>query len=232
MKLKCPNCDIYLSTRQMNVDNDLAICHDCNEAYKISTLLEPQPEVQVYQNAGWISDESDSFNIDDPPSGTTYENYGMGWRIAATTRSASAFFLIPFIGAWSGFSMWGLYGTQIQEGEFDLFRTLFGIPFVLGTLLFGSLAVLSVIGRMVVKTDEMDHDAGSVFLGVGPIGSTTRFRWSEVRQIDESLSSGKNRSRRITLYRDNGDIHFGSMLSNKRRRYVIQALRQLAGKGR
>lgn len=229
MKLKCPNCDVYLSTRQMNVDNDLAICHDCNEAFKISRLLEPQPEPEVYENAGWVSDAGESFNVNDPPFGVSYDNYGMGWRIASTTRNASAFFLVPFMCVWSGFSLGGIYGSQIAEGKFDPIRSLFGIPFVLGTLLFGSFAVLSVIGRTVIKTDEMDHDAGSIFLGVGPLGWTTRFRWSEVRRIDETLSSGKNRSKRITLYRDNGDINFGSMLSDKRRRYIIFALRQLVG---
>jgi len=232
LKLKCPNCDITLSTRQMNVDNDLAICHDCNEAFKISTLLTPRPEPEVYENAGWIGDDSHTFNINDPPGGVSYENYGMGWRIAATTRSAAAFFLVPFMGVWSGFSLWGIYGTQIQEGEFDLLRSLFGIPFVLGTLLFGSIALLSVIGRTVIKSDEMDHDAGSIFTGIGPLGTTKRFRWSEVRLVDETLSSGKNRSKRITLYRDNGDIHFGGMFSDKRRKYVIRALRQLVGSGR
>lgn len=216
----------------MNVENDLAICHNCNEAFKISTLLSPRPEPEVYQNAGWISDERDSFNLNDPPFGVSYDNYGMGWSIAATTRNGAAFFLVPFMCVWSGFSLWGLYGTQIQEGKFDLFRSLFGIPFVLGSLLLGSIAVLSLIGRTVIRTDEMDHDAGSIFLGIGPIGSTKRFRWSEVRRIDESLSIGKNRSKRITLYRDQGDIHFGGMLSDRRRRYVIQALRQLAGNGR
>ncbi len=232
MKLKCPNCDVYLSTRQMNVDNDLAICHDCNEAFRISKLLDPKPEPQVYENAGWVSNEYDSFRINEPPAGVSYENYGMGWRIASTTRSGLAFFLVPFMCIWSGFSLGGIYGSQIAEGEFDPLRSLFGIPFVLGTLLFGSMAVMSVIGRVVIKNDELDHDAGSVFMGVGPIGWTRRFRWSEVRRIDETLSTGKNRSKRITLTRDEGDIHFGSMLSDKRRRYIIHAMRQLAGKGR
>lgn len=211
----------------MNVDNDLAICHECNEAFKISRLLEPQPEPQVYENAGWIGDDDGSFSINDPPGGVSYDNYGMGWRIAATTRNAAAFFLVPFMCVWSGFSLGGIYGSQIAEGKFDPIRSLFGIPFVLGTLLFGSFAVLSVIGRTVIRSDDMDHNAASIFTGVGPIGWTRRFRWSDVRRIDETISSGKNRSKRITLYCDNGDIHFGGMLSEKRRRYVLLALRQL-----
>ncbi|PQO30625.1 hypothetical protein C5Y96_14240 [Blastopirellula marina] len=211
----------------MNVDNDLAICHECNEAFKISRLLDPQPEPQVYENAGWLSEASDSFDINKPPRGVSYENNGMGWRISSTTRNGIAFIMVPFICVWSGFSLGGIYGSQIAEGKFDPIRSLFGIPFVLGTLLFGSMALMSVFGRIVIKSSEMDHDAGSVFMGVGPIGWTRRFRWSEIRRIDETVGSGKNQSTRITLFRDSSDINFGEMFSEERRRYVIHALRQL-----
>ena len=81
--------------------------------------------------------------------------------------------------------------------------SLVGLMFLLGTFLFGSLAVLTVIGRTVVRSDEMDHDAGSVFLGVGPVGFTSRFRWSEVIGIEETLSSNNKGkpSKQITLKR-------------------------------
>lgn len=227
MKLKCPNCDIYLPARQMNVEADVAVCRECDEAFKISTLLGTEPV--TIRNAGWVTDAPDSFDIHQPPSGASYENNGMGWRIKSTTRNAAAFFLVPFMCVWSGFSLGGIYGTQIANGKFELMQSLFGIPFVLGTLLFGSFALLSVAGRTVIRSDEMDHDAGSIFLGVGPIGWTTRFRWSDVLRIEEGYASGNNgnNSKQLTLVRDQGDIHFGSMLSEQRRRYVLHALRQL-----
>lgn len=226
MKLRCPSCEFELPARQMNVEANIAVCERCDEAFAISELLGMKP--QVFRNAG-IAHVPDSFDINQPPSGVRYDNYGMGWRIVSTTRSAIAFFLVPFMMVWSGFSLGGIYGSQIAKGEFDLTLSLFGIPFVLGTLLFGSFAVLSVIGRTVIRSDDMDHDAGSVFLGIGPLGWTTRFRWSEVIGIEESYASRRNgnQSKQITLKRDMGDIQFGSMLSEKRRRYVLHALRQL-----
>lgn len=210
----------------MNVEANIAVCERCDEAFVISELLGYKPP--MFQNVG-IAHVPDSFNINQPPSGVRYDNYGMGWRIASTTRSAIAFFLVPFMMVWAGGSLGGIYGSQIAKGEFDLTMSLFGIPFVLGTLLFGSFALLSVIGRTVIRSDEMDHDAGSVFLGIGPLGWTSRFRWSEVIGIEESYAnnSNGNHSKQITLKRDMGDIHFGSMLTERRRRYVLHALRQL-----
>ncbi len=227
MKLKCPNCDVDLPARQMNAQADVAVCRECDEAFRISTLLGTEPV--TIRNAGWVSNVPDSFDINQPPSGITYDNHGMGWRIASTTRNALAFFMVPFMCVWSGFTLGGIYGTQIVNGKFELMQSLFGIPFLLGTLLFGSIALLSVAGRMVIRSDEMDHDAGSIFLGVGPIGWTTRFRWSDVLRVEEGYASGNNgnHSKQLTLVRDRGDIHFGSMLSEQRRRYVLHALQQL-----
>lgn len=207
----------------MNVAADVAVCRECDEAFNISTLLGTEPV--TIRNAGWVTDAPDSFDIHQTPPGISYENYGLGWRIAATTRNGAAFFLVPFMCVWSGGSLGGIYGTQIFNGKFELMQSLFGIPFLLGTLLFGSIALLSVVGRTVIRSDDMDEDAGSIFLGIGPIGWTTRFRWSEVLRVEEG-SSGNN-AKQLTLVRDKGDIHFGSMLSEQRRRYVLHALRQL-----
>lgn len=215
----------------MNVAANIAVCQRCDEAFVISDLLGTRAD--VIRDAGIPIGVPDSFDINQPPSGVSYDNHGMGWRISSTTRSAAAFFLVPFMIVWSGGSLGGIYGSQLYEGEFDVERSLIGIPFFLGTLLFGSFALLTVIGRTVIKKDEMDHDAGSIFLGIGPVGWTSRFRWSEVRGIDETYASGRrgNQSKQITLRIDKGDIQFGSMLSEKRRRYVLHALKQLVGTG-
>ena len=44
------------------------------------------------------------------------------------------FFFLPFTAIWSGGSMIGIYGTQFWKCEFDLGQSLFGIPFLLGTI--------------------------------------------------------------------------------------------------
>ena len=35
---------------------------------------------------------------------------------------------------WSGGSLGGIYGTQIANQEFSLLQSLFGIPFIIGTI--------------------------------------------------------------------------------------------------
>ena len=102
----------------------------------------------------------------DPPKGVSVEERMDGFRMVLTTRSGVAFFLIPFMCVWSGFSLGGIYGTQIYKGEFDLKLSLFGIPFVLGTLLFGSIAMMSACGQVVleVRNGLLRHRMG--FLGL------------------------------------------------------------------
>ncbi|GAA4433828.1 hypothetical protein [Bremerella cremea] len=240
MKLRCPNCEIYLPARQMNVEKDIVICHDCNEAFSISNLLGVTKTPAAPIGNGWQSETGYSttavsnfpFDINMPPRGVAYDNSGMGWRIAATTRNWMALFLIPFMCVWSGFSLGGIYGSQIVEGEFNPFLSLFGIPFLLGTLVMGWMALMSLFGQVVVRADEMDRDGGIVFQGIWPLGRTRRFRWSDVQNIDETQSFTRKggATTHIRLMRSEGDIKFGGMLSEERRRYIMQALLQLTGR--
>ena len=74
--------------------------------------------------------------------------------------------LISFLCLWSSVSMWSIYGQQIVQGKFELTGSLLGLPFVLGTLVFGSAVLMAVCGKVVVQVDDL---AGSVFTGVGPV---------------------------------------------------------------
>jgi hypothetical protein len=127
---------------------------------------------------------------------------------------------------WSGFSLGGIYGTQVAKGEFDLGMSLFGIPFVLGTLLFGGIAVMTVCGRIDVIVEDT---AGRLFTGVGPFGWTRRFDWSEVTRIEEDVLgyqySGSN-GQVISLV-GKTRLKFGSMMSEARRYFLLQGLRVL-----
>ena len=103
-------------------------------------------------------------------------------------ESPAAFFLVPFMCVWSGGSLGGIYGSRIARGQFNLEASLFGIPFVLGTLLFGSIAVMSLCGKAVVR---VRGDEGVVFVGVGAIGWRRRFRWGEVTRVMEGVPQSK-----------------------------------------
>ncbi len=213
MKVHCPNCQTLIPTAQMNIATDIAACPSCDEVFELSSIVSPN-DVPV------------EFDINDPPKGAWFYDDIRGWRIGASTRSPIAFFLVPFMCVWSGFSLGGIYGTQIAKGEFDLQSSLFGIPFVLGTLLFGSIALMSVFGRVeVIVTDS----AGRVFTGIGPLGWTRRFDWSAVTVIEEDgmgpRYAGSN-GHAIAIA-GKTRLKFGGMLTDARRYYLLQGLRTL-----
>ena len=61
---------------------------------------------------------------------------------------------------WSGASLGGIYGTQIIDREFDLIQSLFGIPFILGSLLFWTLALMAIWGKVEIT---LNNKGGKIF---------------------------------------------------------------------
>jgi hypothetical protein len=213
MKAACPECAAPIPAAQMNVATDVAACLKCGEVFALSSILASQ-------------DVSPDFDINDPPKGAWFIDDFCGWRIGASTRSPVAFFLVPFMCVWSGFSLGGIYGTQIAKGEFNLGISLFGIPFVLGTLLFGGIAVMTVWGRIEVIVAD---NSGRLFTGFGPFGWTRRFDWSKVTRIEED-SLGYNysgSSGQVISLVGKTRLKFGSMMSDSRRYFLLQGLRVL-----
>lgn len=128
---------------------------------------------------------------------------------------------------WSGFALGGIYGSQIVKGQFNLVMSLFGIPFVLGTLFLGSMAVMSVCGKVIVSVDR--DGEGQVFTGVGMIGWTRRFHWASMTAVEEAPVD-RNRfpfnGFSISII-GQSRLKFGTMLSEPVRFYLIQSLRYL-----
>ena len=213
MKITCPACESPVPANQLNIATDVGFCPRCEEAFAVSERV-----------AG--GDCAEGFDLHAGPPGTWFEERVDGWTLGASTQSWAAVFLVPFMCIWSGGSLGGIYGTQIFSGKFDLGLSLFGIPFVLGTLFLGSIAAMTVCGKLVVSTDGSE---GRVFTGVGPMGWTRRFDWSTIQQVREGVSQttdsgGTNRE--IALV-GAGGLKFGSELSEGRRYYLLQALRRL-----
>lgn len=193
---------------------DVAVCSHCNEAFTLSALID-----------GGL--DSEDFDLSTAPNGAWFSESFDGWTLGATTRSPMAFFLVPFMCVWSGGSLGGIYGAQIVSGKFNLGLSLFGIPFLFGTLLFGSLAVMTVCGRTMVTVDN--NNSGRVFTGVGPFGWTRLFDWSSITRIEEEYVSGRHsRGRNMVIVLTGATrLKFGSLLSESRRYFVLRALRKL-----
>ena len=209
MKTICPKCRGEIPLEDVNVSTDLALCRSCGERYAYSRLVEEQTLIPV--------------DLNRPPKGTWFRGDVAGFEVGSTTRSAGAFFLVPFMCVWSGLSLGGIYGTQIVKGEFNLMMSLFGIPFLLGTICLGSIAVMSVFGTILVR---VRGDAGVVFTGVGPIGWRRRFEWSAVTGLGVTKHVGSRgaTSDQITIEAKQR-LDLGNGIKRERLDFMIGALR-------
>ncbi|MDI1314727.1 hypothetical protein [Prosthecobacter sp.] len=195
----CPRCHSSIPMEDISVSTDIALCRRCEERWNYSNLLTRKDSVAVVAQA---------------PGGAWHTPAINGFEVGASTRSPLAFFLVPFMCVWSGFSLNGIYGSQIVSGKFNLGTSLFGIPFVLGTLLLGSAALMAVCGKVVVTVRGRE---GRVFTGVGPLGRTRRFDWSQVSAITEDWNYSRRgqgtqyiaitAERKIKIYALNTDRH-------------------------
>ncbi len=210
MKTICPKCRAEIPLDDVNVATDIALCRRCKESFAYSELIEEQ--------------EAGSVNLNLPPKGTWFLRTMNGFEVGSTTRSAAALFLVPFMCVWSGGSLGGIYGSQIIKGKFELVQSLFGIPFLLGTLIFGSIAVMSVCGKIVVRVEGIK---GEVFTGVGPIGWRQKFQRDDVTKVRRSQHRGSkgNMSDQITI-EGRKTIHFGVGMKTERLHFILAALRQ------
>jgi hypothetical protein len=216
MKVTCPKCRQAIAAEQVNVAANVVYCTTCAEAFSLSELV--------------TSGEVDDGELDTPPKGCWFQSGFDDWQVGASTRSYAAWFLVPFMCVWNGFSLGGIYGTQIVKGQFDLFQSLFGIPFLLGTLIFGSIAVMMVCGKVVLS---VVGDQADLFTGVGALGWHRRFAWSDITRIVEPppyAFSNNPQNLGICLEGTGKRIRFATFVSEGRRAFLLQVLRRMVVK--
>ena len=215
LKLACPNCGSALADADVNVANNVAFCRACSQAYQLSELVGGGPGPRVNPPFDPTSD---------PPKGCWYRETMDGWTAGATSRSPIAFFLVPFMCVWSGASLGGIYGSQIVQGKFNPFMSLFGIPFLLGSVLFWAIAAMTIDGKVILTATGDDV---TIFTGVWGFGWRQHTTISPDSRIDTNLANipypGRNGSA-ITIEGPKS-IRFGSGLSFTRQMFLIQVLR-------
>jgi hypothetical protein len=215
MNISCPKCRRAIPLEDVNVATDVALCRSCSQTFSFAELSQEQAEPPM--------------DMSHPPGGTWLRQMGGGFEVGATTRSALAFFMVPFVLVWSGGSLGGIYGTQIVKGALDWKLCLFGLPFLIGSLFLIPFALMSVCGKIAVRREG---DRGEVFTGIGRIGWTRRFRWSEVKAVRRSLTKWQQNKRNVPLIEielGTKSLRFGSQLSSQRREFLLRALKQVAG---
>jgi len=173
MEVNCTTCKGQIKAESINVAKDTAYCTQCENLLPLSSLL---PDDNISAKA---------FDPHEKVDGLTAQDKLYMWSIDVSHRNKMAFFLIPFTCLWAGGSMFSIYGQQYLSGEFNLTASLFGLPFLLGSLFLISLCFMSLFGRTYISCE---NDKALYFVGVGAIGKYKRFRWSSIKKIKNSSS--------------------------------------------
>ena len=216
MQLLCPNCGREIPTEDVNVEKDIALCRSCNQTFSFAELAREGsgPAVDLMR----------------PPKGVWFRQNMRGFELGATTRSGAAFFLVPFMCAWSGLSLGGIYGSQIHSGKFNLASSLFGLPFLIGTIFLVAFTLMTICGKMVIS---VQGDQGRLFTGLGPLGRTRLFKWSNIKSATEETGFYRNGQPRLAIILqgdDNTRLKFASGINEERRYFMLNALRSLLRK--
>jgi hypothetical protein len=216
MDTVCPLCRSAIAIADINVATDIALCRRCGKTFSLSELLN--------------SSSSATFDVASPPNGAWFKNTGDGVTIGATTRSWMALFLFPFTCAWSGAAVGGIYGRQISSGRFDPASSLFGLPFLLGSVFLIAYCAMMIRGKVEIS---QRGDSLAIFTRVGRLGWTRRYSSSDFRSArEDSRRNAWNWSNQGVLIVLEGKrrVAFGSMLNEERRYFVLSAFRKLLQK--
>ena len=207
----CPDCGHSIPLEDINVAKDLAVCRACGKTWTFSLV-----------NA---AKELKDVSPDNPPKGVRVEtDFEGATKIIYKRISPIAIFLIFFTAIWGGGSMLGIYGSQIRSGHFNLGSSLFGLPFLAGTIILCSITAFSLFGRWEIK---VRHDEGSVFVGMGPLGWRRAFKCGADTHVFLEMSNVQVNNRQqeaIVVQRGNEKlISFGAVITNRETKLFIAA---------
>jgi hypothetical protein len=174
--VKCPKCNNRLSAAEINILENIGHCKSCNHVFDLKEQLEEAKELEKMKN----------FDPEVTPDKVSHERYQDKILIKFSLRSKMALFLIPFTMVWSGVSIGGIYMSQIAARKFDLVSSLFGLPFLLGTVFLLFLIVKSIAGKIEIT---LNNQGGESFSGFGPFGIKKKWRWDEIVQVAEGSSN-------------------------------------------
>jgi len=211
----CRHCGAVVATDDINVATDLALCRACGRSMPYSSIAATQglPEV----------------DLSAPPKGLRIEhNLVSGLAMTWHRRNPAVFFLVPFTALWSGLSLYGIYGRQIADGEFDPTVSLMGLPFVIGTLVLAGVILFMLFGLHRVR---LDRGALETFSGVGGLGRRRRIPFgpgSNVRLMDSQIKVNRILQHLIAVTTGDESLRFGAALPHDVRLFIAAALQKAA----
>ncbi len=204
MKVCCPHCKHRIGVEDVNVSKDTVYCSNCGSLSALSSLLTATP--------------AKNFDVHARVRGITLDDRGANWMVSGSHRSLVSLFLVPFTLVWAGGSMTGIYGSQIIKGEFEPLMSLFGLPFLVGSIVLVTLTLMSIFGRTLVS---VENNEALIFIGLGSIGWYRRFNWRDVERVTENK---RGQHRHLSL-EGRKRLNLGWGLGNQQRYYLVNLLR-------
>ncbi len=180
MEFHCPDCGLPIEVADLAPAQGVAVCRFCEKPHALTACQEAIP----FEQRNITPEQA-------LPKGVTLEETMDGFRLILSARSCMAFFFVPFTMVWAGGSLGGIYGTQIAKGEFNLIMSLFGLPFLAGSLLLVFITIMAVAGRYVVE-----RVGGRLLIRAGALGiyRTRSAAWEDILscRLTEVTRSGRN----------------------------------------
>jgi hypothetical protein len=207
----CPGCGQTIPLEDVNVARDLAVCRACGKTWAFSAV------------AG--AKELKGVDLATPPKGVRVEtDYEGATKIIYKRVSPIAIFFVGFTALWGGGSMAGIYGSQIVKGHFNVTQSLFGLPFLFGTIVLCSVTAFCLFGRWEIK---VRRDEGTVFVGVGPFGWRRQFACGPGMQVSLQMSAVRVNNQpqeAITIQQgEDTKIAFGAVIAKRDVKLFIAA---------
>ena len=181
MEFHCPDCGLPIQAADLAPAQGVAVCRFCEKPFPLEACQAAVPFA-----------DRNIVPVMTPPKGVDLVETMDGFRLTLSTRSCIAIFLVPFTRVWAGGSLGGIYGTQIAKGEFNWMMSLFGLPFLVGSVALIGLTVMSVAGRTIVELAGGKFSIRTCALGVYRTQSAP---WHDVRscRLTEATRRGRNR---------------------------------------
>ena len=233
MKVLCPKCGRELAPDNVNVAKDTGYCESCKELFSLS-------EMQHSGETAEQHNEDMQLLQQEPPSGVQLMRNTRETIVLARHSRLQLIFLVPFTAVWSGFSMFGIYGSQILKHQFDLKLSLFGLPFLIGTrfLLFAIIYPLFswvmvkfngsgvIIKRFCFKKPELADEFQTNMQDHEEMPSKNGYwKWENIRSVRLQISG---RQRNYAGY-DESTVCIPAIPRN-RQNYILAVMREEARK--
>lgn len=178
MIVQCPKCHGRIDAANINVQSDSALCSGCGEMFAPSMQLERGSRGAAnYNHAAHTA-----FAQAEASPRVQLQQDGNDWTISWKRRNIiSGLFIGVFLTFWGGFSVGGIYVTPFLNGQLDLQNCLFGLPFLLGSVVLFSMVMFSFFGRVVMQKQQRTL---KYFVGVAGIGIYRRFDLDALQGIN------------------------------------------------